>query len=92
MDKFLLAHNPLRPGAKDIFIIHLLEPVAIMQVHAGKLETGAITKTGITSKGEWTLSFYHIEELPFTVPDEEKRHLLERAWRWYKAFIENPLP
>jgi hypothetical protein len=91
MDKFLLAENPMRPDDSGIWIVHLLDPIAIIACEEGEVERGSVFKHYHYVNGEgiaefWTLSIYFangkgdIEAKAFK--------LLDRAWRWYRAYME----
>jgi hypothetical protein len=94
MDKFLLAENPMRPDDKSgPFIIHMLDPIAIIRCTPGHDHISKIFKQYQLMNGdqleEWTLSIYHL----FTAdmlekPEDRALKLLDRAWRWYRAFLE----
>jgi hypothetical protein len=96
MDKFLLAENPMRPDQSGLFIIHMLDPIAIIQcreAHVSEKE-GEILKyfyfkniDGVTE--EWTLSIFHFFTTDFLEqPEDRALKLLDRAWRWYRAYME----
>jgi len=94
MDKFLLAENPMRPDDSGPFIIHMLDPIAIIKCTPGHDHVGNIFKqyqfTNADKQLEgWTLSIYHL----FTAdmlekPEDRALKLLDRAWRWYRAYME----
>ena len=98
MDKFLLAENPMRPDDHGVYIIHLLDPVAIITCMEGmvlmKKDSKDVFKKyqfrnsdGIIE--EWTFVIYHLAKTNYgTDPDQGPVKLLDRAWRWYRAYLE----
>lgn len=96
MDKFLLAENPMKRGDQSpLFIVHLLQPVAIIQAHEGHVDApGKIFEhfqfrniDGVVE--EWTLSVWHFFTTDFiSDPEDQAKPLLKRAWRWYRAYME----
>ena len=95
MDKFLLAENPLRPEQSGCFIIHMLNPIAIIRCVEGHRVVDKVYKyfeyKNIDGQTEqWTLSTYHFFTTNFiTTPEEQVFPLLDRAWRWYRAYLED---
>lgn len=96
MDKFVLAENPMRED-HDVFICHLLNPVAIFQTHEGHVIFENAEKIyrhyqfknidGIIE--EWTLSVHHFFTTDFlTEPNVQAEKLIDKAWRWYRAYME----
>lgn len=75
------------------WIIHLLDPKAIIRCIEGHVENDSIYKhyqfknsDGVTE--EWTLSAYHFFTADFlTEPEQQVIPLLDRAWRWYRAYM-----
>jgi hypothetical protein len=99
MNKFLLAENPMRPEDTGLYIIHLLDPVAIIECFEGHTGTGEVEPGNIykhfqfkNSDGiieEWTLQVIHLFTTDFLEePQNRAIKLLERAWRWYRAYME----
>lgn len=94
MDKFLLAENPLRPEQSGEWIIHMLDPKAIIRCSNGHVEADTIWRhyefMNIDGEVEqWTLSVYHLFTTDFlTEPQEQAGKLLDRAWRWFRAYLE----
>jgi hypothetical protein len=91
MDKFLLAENPMRPGDESgPFIVHMLDPISIIKCTAGHIEKASIYHHYDAPNGdEWTLSIHHF----FTAdmlerPEDRALKLLDRAWRWYRSYME----
>lgn len=91
MDKFLLAENPMRPDITGAFIIHMLDPIAIIACDEGNIERGMIFKHYQFVNGDgvaefWTLSVYFANG----EGDIETRvfKLLDRAWRWFRSYME----
>lgn len=93
MDRFLLAENPMRPES-GIWVIHLLEPKAIIQCVEGHKRVGALYRhyqytnsDGIIE--QWTLSAYHFFTTDFiSEPEQQVIPLLDRAWRWFRSYME----
>lgn len=94
MDKFLIAENPMRPGNSGLWVIHLLNPKAIIQCVNEHVTTDAPFRhfqyrnpDGVIDK--WTLSAYHFFTTDFvTEPQEQVAPLLNRAWRWFRSYLE----
>lgn len=93
MDRFLLAENPMRDDS-GIWIIHLLEPQAIMRCTEGYVQIDNIYKHYQFKNGDgeieqWTLSAYHFFTTNFiSEPEQQVVPLLDRAWRWYRSYME----
>lgn len=94
MDKFVLAENPMRENS-DLFICHLLEPIAIFQAYEGSLSIdGKICKQyqfrnsdGLIE--EWTLSTHHFFTTDFiNEPELQVPKIMDKAWRWYRSYME----
>jgi hypothetical protein len=93
MNKFLLAENPMRPDS-GTWIVHLLDPKAIIRCTERHVQVDAIYKhfqyknsDGVIK--EWTLSAYHFFTTDFiSEPEAQVGPLLDRAWRWYRAYME----
>ena len=94
MDKFLLAENPLRPEQSGMWIIHMLDPKAIIRCTEGHTEADLIFKHYAFKNSdevveEWTLSAYHFFTTDFlTEPEAQAGKLLDRAWRWFRAYLQ----
>lgn len=94
MDKFLLAENPFRPEQSGLYIVHLLNPKAIIQCIEGHVTTSSPfrhyqyqNKDGVIE--EWTLSAFHFFTTDFiSEPEKQVTPLLDRAWRWYRSYLE----
>lgn len=94
MDKFLLAENPMHPEQSGCWIIHLLNPKAIIQCVEGHVQPEYPfahfqfkNSDGVIE--EWTLAAYHFFTTDFiTEPEQQVNPLLNRAWRWYRAYLE----
>jgi hypothetical protein len=93
MDKFILGNNPMRDNS-DTWITHLLDPKAIIRCTEGHVEIDAVYRhyqyrnsDGVIE--EWTLSAYHLFTTDFlTPPEEQAGKLLDKAWRWYRSYME----
>jgi hypothetical protein len=93
MDKFLIADNPMRDDS-GAWIIHLLSPQAHIQCLEGHAQTDKIHKhyTYKNSDGAiegWTLSAQFFFTTDFiSEPEKQVIPLLDRAWRWYRSYLE----
>lgn len=94
MDKFILGENPMR-NDNDVFIIHLLNPIAIFQAHVGTVEVKNKIYQHYQFKNadgiieEWTLSTHHFFTTNFiSEPHEQVKPLMDKAWRWYRSYMQ----
>lgn len=93
MDKFILGENPMREDSGK-WIIHLLDPKAIVRCTEGHVQIDNIFKhyqyknsDGIIE--EWTLSAHFFFTTDFiSEPEQQVIPLLDRAWRWYRSYIQ----
>jgi len=86
----------MRPDDHSCYIIHLLNPIAIIvaTLQPKRVPASAIKKTyyykdseGLTE--EWTLYFHHLFTTDFiTEPEKQAMPLLDKAFRWYRAYLE----
>jgi len=81
----------MKPDLTGAFIIHMLDPISIIACDEGNIERGRVFKhyQYINSDGSpelWTLSVYFAN----SEGDVETKvfKLLDRAWRWYRAYME----
>lgn len=96
MDKFILAENPMRSGRPRLWVVHLLDPVAIIECHkgvhlekAGKIYKFYQFRNKDNVVEEWTLTIYHLFTTDFLEePEQRALPLLDRAWRWFRAYLE----
>lgn len=97
MDKFLLAENPQRPDNSGLFIIHMLDPVAIIQceeqwyeLQAGKFYKHFHYKNATDIIENWTLSIHFLFSTELNSEKHHKivDHMLDRAWRWFRSYLE----
>lgn len=94
MDKFLLAENPMRPDDTGLWVIHLLDPKAIIRCTHGHVQIDSICRhyqfMNIDNKiEEWTLSAYHLFTTDFlSEPEVQAGKLLDKAWRWFRAYLK----
>lgn len=94
MDKFLLAENPLRPEQSGMWIVHMLDPISIIQCIEGHVELKSIHKhySFVNSDWvteDWTLSIVHFFTTDFLeTPEDRAPKLLDRAWRWLRAYFK----
>lgn len=92
MDKFVLAENPMREN-DDQYIVHLLQPVAIFKVAlTHEMPIGKISKNysyqnpdGLIE--EYNLSTHYLSANLEADPEEIVTKLLDKAWRWYRAYL-----
>lgn len=92
MDRFLLASNDMS-GNDNVALIHTIEPISIIQVHNGHINTGKTYQYyGIHESETYTLTIHHMftTELHAKQEDKDKQvnKLLDRAWHWYKSYME----
>lgn len=93
MDKFIIGENPLRSGS-GTWIIHLFNPQAHIECIEGHVRTNKVHKhyqfknaDGVIE--EWTLSAQFFFTTDFlTEPEQQVIPLLNRAWRWYRAYMQ----
>lgn len=80
---------------KDIFIVHLLNPIAIFQAYEGYAEIkGKIyghyqfrNIEGVIE--EWTLSTHHFFTTDFIKePADQVKPLMDKAWRWFRSYLD----
>lgn len=94
MDKFLLASNPMTGNKSGQFVIHMLEPVMVITCNPGHIDAkGQESKhyqfsDAMLTVHEWTLSIYHSES---TANLERQVAILDRAWRWFRSYLETQL-
>ena len=99
MHRFVLAENPQAPETGGLWIIHLLDPICIIEavifgekIHTKKAiytsEFKYINSDGITE--DWQLRIHHY----FTTDFDERKDAKERcekmmreAWHWYKSYL-----
>lgn len=93
MDKFIIGDNPMRPDDPGLYIIHLLQPVAIFECYKGHVQEGNIFKhysfqNADGALEEWTLSVHHFFTTDFLMaPEEQAVPLMDKAWRWFRAYL-----
>lgn len=95
MNKFIIGKNPIRPDDSGLFVIHLLDPKAIFECHEGHIDLLDLIMGHFQFRNndgkleEWTLSVHHFFTTDFLKgPDEQARPLMEKAWRWFRAYLE----
>lgn len=94
MDKFLIAENPMRPDRSGLWIVHILNPKAIIRCDEGYVQVENPhahyqfrNKDGVME--HWTLSAHHFFTTDFiSDPEEQVTPLLDRAWRWFRSYLE----
>lgn len=93
MDRFLIADNPMRDDS-GTWVIHLLDPQAHIQCLEGHLQTDKVHKhyqfrNGDDVLEQWTLSAHFFFTTDFiSEPEVQVLPLLDRAWRWYRSYME----
>lgn len=92
MNKFVLAENPMREGDTSLYIVHLLDPVAIIEVEENHVEyhPGKFYKHFTHGFEQYTLSIHFLFSREL---DSEQHHaivdkMLDKAWRWFRAYME----
>lgn len=84
----------MRSGS-GLWVIHLLEPKAIIKCTEGHTRAGDLYRhyqykntDGIIE--EWTLSIDHLftQDITTTPIEQQWITMLDRAWRWYRAYME----
>lgn len=96
MDKFLLAENPFRPDESGLWIIHMIDPHAIIECDEEWLDLppGKFYKHFQFKSGEiienWTLSIHFLFSTELDSEQHHKivNHILDRAWRWFRSYLE----
>lgn len=98
MDRFLLAENPMHPDHSGCFIIHMLDPIAIIGCHEHHIEHkrphrhySFINGDGVPE--HWTLSVHHLFTTNMAALDDANSEamidkLFNRAWHWYRAYMQ----
>lgn len=85
----------MRPSDSGQWINHMLDPKAMIRCSMGHIAPPEqlfkhyqyIGTDGIIE--DWTLSIYHYFTTDFSDGQEEKAlKLLDRAWRWYRSYLE----
>lgn len=84
----------MRPDDPGLYVIHLLQPVAIFECIEGRaFREGKITglyhlrgPDGV--EVEWTLSTHHFFSTDFLrEPEDQVLPLMEKAWHWFRAYV-----
>ena len=96
MDKFLLASNPMRNIDSDQFIIHMLQPKAILRCIKGHVEPGAEIFQQYQFQNKmgdieyWTISAFYISQniVGNREHDDITLHIIDRAWRWFRSHLK----
>ena len=89
LTRFLIADNPMVEGSPSA-IIHTVEPKAIIEILEGHVECASPYGHYVYHEERYTLRVHHLMTQEF---DSEKHHLiinklLDRAWHWYKAYMQ----
>lgn len=99
MHKFLLAENPQAPETGGLWIIHLLEPICIIEavligekIHTKKAiyinEFKYINPDGLIEN--WQLRVHHYFTTNFDERKETKEltdKIMTETWHWFKAYL-----
>lgn len=99
MHKFLLAENPQAPETGGLWIIHLLDPICIIEavtyrekIHTKKAiytnEYNYINSDGITEI--WQLRIHHYFTTDFNESKEADvlcLKIMNDAWHWFRAYL-----
>lgn len=99
MHKFLLAENPQAPETGGLWIIHLPDPICIIEavIEGEKIHTkNAIYKSNFQFKNSdgivenWQFRLYHY----FTTDFDERKEadvltakIINDAWHWFMAYL-----
>lgn len=83
----------MRPES-GLWVVHLLEPKAIIQCSEGHIKVNNPFrhyqfKNSDGATEQWTLSAYHFFTTDFlTEPEQQVVPLLDRAWRWFRSYLQ----
>lgn len=84
MDKFHLSYNPNNPNSNERYIIHLLEPIAIIEcIKSNNIQSINFCYLFLFQNEEWILRLHYCS----SDDDKEIDKLINRAWRWYRAYL-----
>lgn len=91
MDRFLLADNPRTN--RGLSIVHMMDPVAIIIVDEGHVNTGKKQKHFEYDYELYTLSMHHffttnMAGLDDKIGNEMTDKLLSKAWHWFKSYLQ----
>lgn len=95
MHKFILGENPMRPETSGLWVIHLRKPISIIRCTRGHVEIDSVFqhyqyRNSAGKTEEWTLSAYHFFTTdPISEPEKQVATLLNKAWRWFRAYLES---
>lgn len=88
----------MRSDSTGLYIIHLPDPVTIIEcieghVGKGEVKAGNIYRHYQFNNGqgieEWTLNIHHFFTTDFLEePEQRAIKLLDRAWRWYRSYMQ----
>ena len=85
----------MRLEQSGLWVIHMLDPKAIIRCtesHVaieGEIYSHFRFRNADGEIEEWTLSAFHFFTSDFLKePEEQVKPLLDRAWRWYRAYLE----
>lgn len=99
MHKFILAENPQAPETGGLWIIHLPDPICIIEavIDGEKMHSKKALYTSnfqhINSDGvveNWQLRVHHYFTTNFDERKEAKdlcEKMMQDAWHWYKAYL-----
>ena len=102
MHKFILGENPQAPESGGLWIIHLPDPIAIIEcvlkgekVHSKKaIYTANLNYTNSDGDTEhWQLRLYHLYSTDFALLDDKLaadyvNNLLSKALFWYESYLK----
>ena len=95
MNKFIIGENPMRPDDTGLYVIHLLQPVAIFECIEGfeavedKITGQYQFRNADGILEEWTLSTHHFYTTDFLKePEDQVKPLMDKAWYWFKAYMQ----
>lgn len=86
----------MAPRSSGLFIIHLPNPVHIIEVHEGEIKPNLRVPPdepylrAVDGKGQpWTLAVHFMFSTDFLKePREQAGPLLAAAWRWFRAYLD----
>lgn len=82
----------MRPDDDGLFIIHMLDPVAIIQVDEEHMsfDDGKYYEHYSYQGKDFTLSVYFLftKELDSEQHSKITEHMMDRAWRWFISYIK----
>lgn len=94
MDKFIISNNAMRDSA-EYYVVHVLNPVVIFAVK--KYDAVIIPNHYFYINNNGVIEAWgfdvHFADLTFPGFNESKvDSIKKRAWRWFRAYLENKSP